>query len=120
MMDGKGRFIYADGAVFDGVMRADEKHGIATYRWAGDGAVGVIQYRGGAPVGEGVRWSADRRTFVRSFVRSILSSFLCSFRWFRSLVCWCDTTSAPSLDRSAAPCLPWCFGALMLWHRLPP
>ena len=67
MMDGKGRFIYADGAVFDGVMRADEKHGIATYRWAGDGAVGVIQYRGGAPVGEGVRWSADRRTFVRSF-----------------------------------------------------
>ena len=65
MMDGKGRFYYSDGAIFDGFMKQDEKHGVASYRWAGDGALGIIRYVRGEPVGEGVRWSADRRRAYR-------------------------------------------------------
>ena len=35
---GKGGSTCADGAIFDGFMKQDEKHGVASYRWAGDGA----------------------------------------------------------------------------------
>ena len=45
-------------------MKDDEKDGMATYRWA-EGAVAVVQYRGGEPIGEGARWSADRRRAYR-------------------------------------------------------
>ena len=45
-------------------MKDDEKHGNATYKWA-EGAVAVVQYRAGEPIGEGARWSADRRRAYR-------------------------------------------------------
>ena len=49
---------------YEGEMKNDEKHGVATYRWP-DSSMAVVKYAYGEPVGEGARWSADRRRTYR-------------------------------------------------------
>ena len=55
---------YADGDVYEGEYKADQREGRGTYH-AADGRAQVGTYRAGKDVGAGVRWSADRQTAWR-------------------------------------------------------
>ena len=52
------------GHVYEGDWVDDKKHGKGTYTWA-NGEVDVKQYNMDKAIGEGARWSSDRRTAWR-------------------------------------------------------
>ena len=56
---GQGKFSFATGGSYDGKYADGKKHGMGTYTMA-DGRVEVGCFDAGLPVGQGVRWSADR------------------------------------------------------------
>ena len=58
---GQGKFSFATGGSYEGKYAEGKKHGIGTYTMA-DGRVEVGCFEAGLPVGQGVRWSADRAT----------------------------------------------------------
>ena len=57
---GKGKMTHASGNSYDGEWSDGNKHGIGTYTYA-NGTVEVGRYEAGADVGQGVKWSADRK-----------------------------------------------------------
>ena len=63
-MDGHGTERFASGNVYEGEYVAGNREGRGTFRYAG-GEADVGRYRGGADVGEGARWSADRKAAWR-------------------------------------------------------
>ena len=56
---GHGKKTYADGNSYEGEWAEGKKHGKGTYTFA-SGAVAVFRFEADAPVGQGVKWSADR------------------------------------------------------------
>ena len=56
---GKGTETYASGDSYEGEWADDKKHGKGTYTFP-NGEVDVVRFEAGAPVGQAVRWSADR------------------------------------------------------------
>jgi len=56
---GRGKMTYATGNSYEGEFAEGNKHGKGTFTWA-DGAVVVVRFEADAPVGQGVKWSADR------------------------------------------------------------
>ena len=57
---GKGKMTYAGGNSYDGEWSDGKRHGIGTYSFA-KGTVKVGRYEADANVGQGVKWSADRK-----------------------------------------------------------
>ena len=57
---GKGKITYSSGDSYDGEHSDSKKHGIGTYTYA-NGTVEVGRFEAGTTVGQGVRWSADRK-----------------------------------------------------------
>jgi len=64
LREGRGTYRHADGTVYEGEYKANMKEGPGKFRLA-DGNVVLGVWREGAPVGEGVGWSADRQTAGR-------------------------------------------------------
>ena len=65
MQHGRGVFRFVSGSEYDGEWSAGKRHGHATCRYA-DGRAEVATFIDGAnDRGEGVMWSADRRTAWR-------------------------------------------------------
>ena len=63
--EGLGVFRFASGSEYDGAWRAGKRHGRATCKYA-DGRAEVATFNNGAnDRGEGVMWSADRRSAWR-------------------------------------------------------
>ena len=58
-MHGKGKETYADGDSYEGEWAEGNMHGKGTYTHA-NGEVEVVRCEAGDPVGQGVKWSADR------------------------------------------------------------
>ena len=56
---GKGRYAYANGNIYEGEFQRGQQHGKAKYTFA-DGTVDLFCFKAKRPVGQGVRWSADR------------------------------------------------------------
>ena len=56
---GKGRYAYANGNIYEGEFQRGQQHGKAKYTLA-DGTVDLFCSAAKRPVGQGVRWSADR------------------------------------------------------------
>ena len=57
-MDGRGRYRFVDGNVYEGEFKAGKQEGRATFRYA-DARAEVGRYVAGADAGEGCGWSAD-------------------------------------------------------------
>ena len=84
MREGSGKIIYDDGGFYDGMFKNNKFHGKGVYRWSDgeeydgqwkdnvrngraifrfkDGTVEYVVYEAGKPVGEGVKWTPDRKT----------------------------------------------------------
>ena len=60
MSEGRGTERYANGDEFDGEWAADLWEGRGLYLWA-DGTADSAVFQDGQYVGDGVRWSADRK-----------------------------------------------------------
>ena len=58
----KGVYHWADGSEHEGSWKDGERHGVGIFRSADDGIVEISMYEMGSPKGEGVVWSADRKT----------------------------------------------------------
>ena len=56
---GRGKMTFADGNSYEGEWAEDKQHGKGTYTYA-SGEADVVRFEAGAPVGQGVKWSADR------------------------------------------------------------
>ena len=56
---GRGKMTYANGNFYEGEWADDKKHGKGTFIYA-SGAVEVGCYEADDPVGQGVKWNADR------------------------------------------------------------
>ena len=63
--DGRGVYMYAGGDVYEGEYKAGKMEGRGTVPALADGTAEVGRYFAGADVGEGARWSADRKTAYR-------------------------------------------------------
>ena len=56
---GRGKMTFADGSSYEGEYAEGKKHGKGTYTFA-SGEADVVRFEADAPVGQGVKWSADR------------------------------------------------------------
>jgi len=61
LRSGHGKYRFANGNVYEGAYSAGERHGVGIFSYA-SGEVEVGRYDCGTDVGEGARWSADRRS----------------------------------------------------------
>ena len=59
-MHGQGKMKFASGNEYEGGYEDGRKHGAAFFRWD-DGELEALQNEKDARVGEGVRWSVDRK-----------------------------------------------------------
>ncbi|KAL3805911.1 hypothetical protein HJC23_007872 [Cyclotella cryptica] len=57
---GSGKMSYANGDTYDGTWKEDKRHGAGVYYWK-DGRADVCRFYEEDIVGEGCRWSADRK-----------------------------------------------------------
>lgn len=64
MADGTGTYRWPDGDIYSGEWKKDVRHGTGIYRWSND-EVDVQHCEDDEFKGEGVRWSADRKTAWR-------------------------------------------------------
>jgi len=82
--EGKGKITYDTGGFYDGTFKKNKFHGKGVYQWSDgeeyngewkdnerhgkciftqkNGSVEYAKYEAGKPVGEGIQWSADRKT----------------------------------------------------------
>jgi hypothetical protein len=58
--EGRGKYMFADGDVYEGEWKAGKRDGKGTYLFA-DGRIEVGFYRAGTRVGEGIIWTPDGR-----------------------------------------------------------
>jgi hypothetical protein len=73
--DGFGIAAFADGNEFEGEWEMGEMEGRITQRLA-DGVAAVGRFSAGQPVGEGVRWFADRQTAWRTLDGEVMEEVL--------------------------------------------
>eukprot|EP00957_Ditylum_brightwellii_P022347 1686303-Ditylum_brightwellii.AAC.1 len=60
-MDGHGKYLHSKvGECYEGTFRNGKKHGVGKYQMR-DGSLDVVQYKEDKRVGEGVRYSKNRR-----------------------------------------------------------
>jgi len=59
-MHGTGRYYFKNNESFEGAFNRGRKEGQGKYQWS-DGTVDIIRYSGDVRIGEGVRYSADRK-----------------------------------------------------------
>ena len=60
MIEGNGRYYYHNGHAFEGNFKRGRRHGKGNYELS-DKRMDVHLYVNGARVGDGVRWSSDRK-----------------------------------------------------------